>query len=97
VLLYSFLIVLSFYFALHGRATTYFSLLLQSKVSKRKATPVAGLAYAKLPSLHMLLAAGASRFAPERPFLRQNHVPFGCAKGRAARIFRFRQPEQNSL
>ena len=72
------------------------SLLRQSKVSKRKATPVAGL-LRKLPSLHMLLAAGASRCAPDRPYFRQNHVPFGCAKGEAAWIFRFRQPEQNSL
>ena len=40
---------LSFYFALHGRAATYFSLLRQSKVSKRKATPVAGLATPNFP------------------------------------------------
>jgi hypothetical protein len=85
---------LSFYLALHGRAATYFSLLRQSKVSKRKATPVAGL-LRKLPSLHMLLAAGASRCAPDRPFLRQNHVPFGCAKGKAAQIFRFKQLKTN--
>jgi hypothetical protein len=35
-------------------------LLRQSKVSKRKATPVAGLAYAKLPSSPRILAAGAN-------------------------------------
>ena len=51
---------LSFYFALHGRAATYFSLLRQSKVSKRKATPVAGLACAKLPSSTRILAASAN-------------------------------------
>ena len=87
---------LSFYFALYGRAATYF-FCLTKKSKQKKVTPVAGLAYAKLPSLHMLLAAGASRFAPDRPCSRQNHVPFGCAKGKAARIMRFRQPEQNNV
>ena len=90
---------LSFYFALHGRAATYFSLLRQSKVSKRKATPVTGL-LRKLPSLHMLLAALACRFAPDRPCSRQNKRSAVSAKlkprsvrlrqGRAARIFHFR-------
>ena len=89
-------VFLSFYFALYGRAATYF-FCLTKKSKQKKVTPVAGLAYAKLPSLHMLLAASASRCAPDRPCFRQNHVPFGCAKGKAARIIRFRQPEQNNL
>jgi hypothetical protein len=42
-------VFLSFYFALSGRAATYFSLLRQRKVSKRKATPVAGLATPNFP------------------------------------------------
>ena len=79
---------LSFYFALHGRAATYF-LCFAKESKQRKATPVAGL-LRKLPSLHMLLAALACRCAPDRPCFRQNHVPFGCAKGKAARIMRFR-------
>ena len=74
--------------ALWPRGHLLFCLTKKSK--QKKVTPVAGLAYAKLPSLHMLLAAGASRFAPDRPCSRQNHVPFGCAKGKAARIMRFR-------
>ncbi|MFD1245806.1 hypothetical protein [Paralysiella testudinis] len=67
----------------------------QSK--QKKGDPGCRFGCAKLPSLHMLLAAGASRCAPDRPCFRQNHVPFGCAKGMAARIMRFRQPEQNNL
>ena len=73
----------------------FFASPKQSK--QKKGDPGCRFGCAKLPSLHMLLAAGASRCAPDRPYFRQNHVPFGCAKGKAARIFRFRQPEQNSL
>ena len=93
-MLYFVCVFLSFYFALSGRAATYF-LCFAKESKQRKATPVAGL-LRKLPSLHMLLAAGASRFAPDRPCFRQNHVPFGCAKGWAARIVRFRQLKQNN-
>ena len=72
----------------------FFASPKQSK--QKKGDPGCRFGYAKLPSLHMVLAAGASRCAPDRPCFRQNHVSFDCAKGKAARIFRFRQPEQNS-
>jgi hypothetical protein len=84
-------VFLSFYFALSGRAATYFSLLRQSKVSKRKATPVAGL-LRKLPSLHMLLAAGTSRCAPDRPCFRQNKRSAVSAKLKTCSV-RLRQGE----
>ena len=67
----------------------------QSK--QKKGDPGCRFGYAKLPSLRILLAALASRCAPDHPCFRQNHAPFGCAKGKAARIFRFRKPEQNNL
>ena len=67
------------------------------KSKQKKGDPGCRFGYAKLPSLHMVLAALACRCAPDRPYFRQNHAPFGCAKGKAARIVRFRQPEQNSL
>ena len=50
---------LSFYFALYGRAATYF-FCLTKKSKQKKVTPVAGLAYAKLPSSARILAAGAN-------------------------------------
>ncbi|MFD1244776.1 hypothetical protein ACFQ3H_06280 [Paralysiella testudinis] len=50
---------LSFYFALHGRAATHF-FCFAKKSKQKKATPVAGLAYAKLPSSTRILAAGAN-------------------------------------
>ena len=65
------------------------------KSKQKKGDPGCRFGYAKLPTLHMVLAAGASRCAPDRPYFRQNHVPFGCAKGMATRIMRFRQPENN--
>jgi hypothetical protein len=73
----------------------FFASPKQSK--QKKGDPGCRFGYAKLPSLHMVLAAGASRCAPDRPYSRQNHAPFGCAKGRAARFIRFSQLKQNSL
>ena len=58
-MLYFLCVFLSFYFALHGRAATYF-LCFAKESRQRKATPVAGLAYAKLPSSTRILAAGAN-------------------------------------
>jgi hypothetical protein len=84
--LYSF----SYRFTLRFMAARPLTFLCFAKESKqKKGDPGCRFGYAKLPSLHMLLAAGASRCAPDRPYFRQNHVPFGCAKGKAARIISF--------
>ena len=82
---------LSFYFALHGRAATYF-FCLTKKSKQKKATPVAGLACAKLPSSARILAAGANSLRlniahPSPAKIRSDSAALG---GRAARIVRLR-------
>ena len=64
---------------------------LRRESRQRKATPVAGL-LRKLPSLHMLLAAGTSRCAPDRPCFRQNKRSAVSAKLKTCSV-RLRQGE----